>query len=474
MNKSKEKWPKYYNRMILQPNPNGDIGIICGWTKKEVIEEKLDENTKERVAAIGQLYSPEGINYIIRNLFLNPELKYLFVVGLNLSKSFDFFHDFLFRSVEGSVLHKEIPVHRIEEFRNWFAQHTYFVKDEKELSDFVKSLEKTEEGWTKNAEEFTDPEPVAVDTYPSEKIGFRVEDKKVADAWLKVLDRLVRFGEKKKTQYGDEERVLIGFTTIISEEDPEDFYLPDYLTFGKSELDNYFNQIMTDNIPDDLEYTYGSRLRNHGNVNQIENIIEKLKEEDCTRRAVGVLWNVEIDSNNPKPPCLNLIQAVVNDDKLYLTCYIRSNDMFGGWPQNAMAMLKVQEEIARAVGKKRGKLMIVSNDAHFYERDFGRVKEILKKNKPALECTQDPRGSFVIDIEDNKIKVEQMTPCGQVIKKYYGKTAVEIEHQVYPHVSEILHALDLGSELQKAEVALQLGIDFKQDNPLNFNKLNER
>ena len=35
-------------------------------------------------------------------------------------------------------------------------------------------------------------------------------------------------------------------------------------------------------------------------------------------------------------------------------------------------------------------------------------------------------------------------------------------------VSQIDHALDLGAELQKAEIALQKGIPYKQDNRLEL------
>lgn len=73
-------WPKYYNEVLLKPELSGDIGIVCGWTKKELIEKKLTDENKKRIAVIGQLYSREGLNFIVRNLFLNPNLKHLIFI----------------------------------------------------------------------------------------------------------------------------------------------------------------------------------------------------------------------------------------------------------------------------------------------------------------------------------------------------------------------------------------------------------
>ncbi|MBU1557356.1 hypothetical protein KKC45_00095 [Patescibacteria group bacterium] len=464
----KMAWPKYYNRMILQPNPKGDVGVVCCWTKKEDIEKKLDEETKERVCALGQLYSRDGLNYIIRNSFLNPNLKYFVITGLKLSDSSIFFNELLEGKIDGEdVLQKEIPREKIKQFVEWFKDHSYFVEED-ELDETIKKLNEKEKNWIEKTEDFPEFEYPKVNSYPSEKMGFRLEDKKIADLWLKVVDRVMKFGHEKPTQYGDMHRELIDVVTVVSGENPDNFYLPEHLTYTREELDDYLKQVMTKEIPEGLSYTYGSRLRDHKNVNQIQSMIDKLKEEDFSRRAVGVLWNVEWDNSNPKPPCLNLVQALVSENKVYFSCYFRSNDMFGSWPQNAMAMRSVHKEIADALGKEMGKMIIVSTSAHIYERDYEKAKKVLEDYKPKLECAQDPRGSFVIELKESKIKVIHMTPDGQAIGEFFGDTAIEIMNQVYPFISDILHALDLGAELQKAEIALKQGINFKQDNPLEL------
>ena len=226
--------------------------------------------------------------------------------------------------------------------------------------------------------------------------------------------------------------------------------------------------MMTDHIYDGVEYTYGSRLRNFNGINQIQFIIKDLKVNNFSRRAIAFTWDVIKDNGNPKSPCLNLIQALVQKKQVYLTAYLRSNDIYRAWPQNAFALRKVQKEIADALGLKMGKLNIISNSAHIYERDFLAASEIVNKYKPKKECTQDPRGNFVFTIENKKIIASHFTPDGQIIQKFEGQTAREIHDQIFTFVSDSLHAFYLGSELIKAEIALKKNIPYIQDQELKL------
>ncbi len=450
--------------MISSPNLNGDVGIICGWTKKEEIEKRLDGKSKKRIAAIGQLYSKEGLNYIIRNIFLNPGLKYLIVAGSNLSGSIDFMKDFLFgTSYEDGIFHKEIPGDKINQFREWFKDHTLFV-EEADINDIISKLKEHEENWIEKPEEFPEAKCRESIDLPSEGVGIRLEKRKVAELWLDVLYHIMKFGSLKKTQYGGTQKELVGLTTVISNEDPCNLYLPNYLTFGKEELDNYLPQMMTAENFTGIEYTYGEQLRNHGGINQIESIIEQIMSENFTRRAIATTWDVKKHNKNPKSPCLISIQALVNGGYLQLICYIRSNDMYGAWPQNALALRSIQKEIADSTGCKMGKLIIISASAHIYEKDFVKALEVVKRNRPKIGCVEDERGDFLISVSDSKIKATHLLPAGgHPIQSFEGKSARELMIKITPFISQIPHALYIGGELLKAEIALENGTEYIQD-----------
>lgn len=460
-------WPKYYANQILIPSPSGFIGIVSGWTKKEHLAEIISPKNQEKVAAIGQLYSKEGLNYIIRNLFLNPHITKLIVTGKDLSGALKFFKEFLKENQGLQFIHKEIPAGKIQEFRAWFEANTIFA-DESQINEIIAHESAPNFGWTSEAVDFPDQEQREQTDFPSEEVCFRLEDKKIADLWLKVLDRILKFGVNKMSQYSEMQRELVNITTVINGEDPDNPYLPDYLYFNAKDLENYYPQLMTDHIFEGVEYTYGSRFRNFNGINQVQSIIDDLKANNFSRRAIAFTWDVMKDNGNPKSPCINLIQALVQNEKVYLTTYIRSNDMYRAWPQNAFALRKVQKEIADALNLRMGKLCIVSNSAHIYERDFLAASEMVSNHKPKTECTQDPRGNFIIALENNKITASHFSPEGQFLQKFEGQTARELQNQIFTFVSETLHALDLGKELMKAEIALKNKLPYQQDQELNF------
>ncbi len=459
-------WPKYYSNQIIIPNADGFIGIICGWTKKEHINEIISDENKSKIGAIGQLYSKEGINYIIRNIFCNPKISKLIVTGNDLSGSLKFFHNFLTENQGLQIIHKEIPADKVQEFRMWFKKNTIFI-NESELNQ-VLVKQNAPENWLKEIIDFPDQKQRENTDFPSEEVCFRLEDKKIADLWLKVLDRVLKFGVNKMSQYAEMQRELVNITTIISDEDPDNPFLPDFLYFNKKDLENYYPQLMTDHILDGVEYTYGSRFRNFNGINQVKEMIKELKENNFSRRAIAFTWDVMKDTGNPKSPCINLIQALVQRERVYLTTFIRSNDMYRAWPQNAFALRNVQKEIAQALNLKIGKLCIVSSSAHIYERDFLSASEMVEKHKPKTECIQDPRGNFEIKVEQDKIVVSHFSPDGQFIQKFEGHSSVEIQNQIFTFISDILHALDLGKELAKAELALKKKVPYLQDQELKI------
>lgn len=457
-------WPKYYaSQLILNQKPGATVAVTTGWTKKDDVWNKLSEESKAKILSVGQLYSKEGINFIIRNLFLNPEVNFLVITGRDLSGSLKEFRGFL-NGEKKEFIHEEIPEERIKEFIDYFSKNHLFV-DVSEVDNALSKLEvsKLPKRWTEKPIEFDDHMATEATTFPSEKVGFRIEGGKVADVWLKVLDRILKFGYVKMSQYGEKQRELVDLITVINNENPDEPHLPSYLYFTKEDLINYFPQLMTDNVFEGVEYTYGSRLRNHDGINQIEAIVNELKSENYSRRAVAVTWNVRKDCKNEKSPCLDLVQALVEDNVLYLTAYFRSNDMYRAWPQNAYGLLKMQKEVAEALGLIIGKLVIVSCSAHIYERDFLEAQRMIEKNKPKLECEMDPRGNFVIEIKDEEIVVKHVDTEGMFLQEFRGKTASELRNQISKFVSDATHGIYLGSELYRAELALKNKTDFIQD-----------
>ena len=75
-------WPKYYKeRLWLGDVDEGFVGIVTLWTPIEVFSSLVDDRLKKKVSVIGQLHTKRGVEFIFRNLWLNPKIRYLILCG---------------------------------------------------------------------------------------------------------------------------------------------------------------------------------------------------------------------------------------------------------------------------------------------------------------------------------------------------------------------------------------------------------
>jgi dCMP deaminase len=97
-----------------------------------------------------------------------------------------------------------------------------------------------------------------------------------------------------------------------------------------------------------------------------------------------------------------------------------------------------------------------------------------------LNTCSDARGNFLITLEDEQIKVVLTHPeTGAELEKFYGKNALELKDKISQRAYELQtsHAIDVGTELMKAEFCLKNRIEYEQDKrleELGFEKKAER
>lgn len=118
-------------------------------------------------------------------------------------------------------------------------------------------------------------------------------------------------------------------------------------------------------------------------INQIQNIIDLLRKEPTSRRAILSAWNVGDLDKMALPPChmmyLFKITNHAGQNKPRLNCkmIIRSNDMFLGSPFNIMSTALLTIMISRALNILPGQIAISISDAHVYLNHLNQVNEQL-------------------------------------------------------------------------------------------------
>lgn len=524
-------WPIYFKNILRVGNLESNVAVATLWTERDVVEKIL---TKNSYAVVGNLYAAAGINHIIRNVFANPMIRYIVVWGADMSQSGHALVKLMEKGIDDKhqiidargELEKEIPVAAILGFRENvrvidlrgkpFAQVNETIKNLKKLPPFAE------------APRIFPPAKPNVSEWPSESVGFRAEGDTVAQTWLKILNLIQRYGKTEKTRYASNNKLkeILNLTAIINREDPKKEYLPHYMPFSMQELTAYYPEMLTKRKIPGSAYNYGDRMRNQSvdaqgralSVDQIKEIIDLLKRRPFSKKAFAVLYRVDdwVKADTSDTPCMTQLHARITQNKLFVTAYFRSQDMFHGWPRNAFALTRVQKEIADGVGIGMGPLTLITMSAHMYADDWKTAEDILKESYlPELKyqpryphLVLDRRGNWLIDVEydadftpdkfytapahTHAIKhrasqrpLQEDLLRGKIIAKLFpdekmatplatfeGRTAKEVYWQFVDW--EIMnlpsHIFSIGEELAKAEIALRLGIEFKMDAPLDFSR----
>jgi thymidylate synthase len=147
------------------------------------------------------------------------------------------------------------------------------------------------------------------------------------------------------------------------------------------------------------EYTYHDRY-----AHQIPFILQELKRNPLTRRAIMNIRDFKVDSSNADPACMQSIQFFIRGDKLHMKVLFRSNDLPEAFFFNAFALIKLQEKVAAELGIPVGSYTHRANSMHCYEKNFGMLENFVKsiETKPAEELTYEYEG-FYRDLMEESI-----------------------------------------------------------------------
>ncbi len=477
----------------------GAVGFCTVWNEPKAVLRQAPR-LLEKAAIVGTLYSAQGVNVIIRNLALNPHIRRLYVWGHgHLSQTkFGIMGIGIFRKLwaegprpDGSVsgtsfrLEREIDLNVLQHMR----QHVELVDvSTADLAGAVATVESTATEPYMKPMRFPDAVSSTPDTFPSEQVGWLIHGHGIIDAWLHVVERIMRYGTVKGTQYGSQQKELIGATWVVRDEDPANICLPtdwpeelrEVTGATKDAIHEYHDVFLSADKPPGVSYTYGNRLQRYprpdgGTIDQIvESVIQNLRASPDTRRAVATTIVPWIDATSDEPPCITQVQAIQSHGALHFLVTVRSHDIFKAAIPNAFGLRMLQGRIAGETGFTLGALQITSQSAHIYETDWENAKKLAAcafweaPVRPLNAEDTDPRGLFLIRVHEGKILVEFNGTDGTPLLSFEGTNADRLAQELSKHdlMSQTSHALDIGVQLARAEVALKQGLPFTQDRPV--------
>lgn len=149
------------------------------------------------------------------------------------------------------------------------------------------------------------------------------------------------------------------------------------------------------------------RTPNGKPIDQISQVINKIKTSPHDRRLIVSAWNVADIEEMAKaglPPCHSLFQFYVSQDgRLSCQLYQRSADMFLGVPFNIASYALLTMMVAHVCNLKLGEFVHTFGDTHIYVNHIDQVKEQLKRKPrkmPTMQLNPKVKDIFAFTLQD--------------------------------------------------------------------------
>ena len=257
---------------------------------------------------------------------------------------------------------------------------------------------------------------------------FPVKTEVAASSWehqlIALMQNILQTGESRKDRTGTGTRALFGqrldidlkqgYPLVTTKKTPFQMVKSELLWFLEGSSDErrlaeihfrnrepHNRTIWSDNaeapywkhkasFPGDLGRVYGVQWRSwlsHDNlgqavvIDQIANMVDKIKNNPTDRRILVSAWNVaELDAM-ALPPCHLMFQAYVsNSRELSLQVYMRSVDVCLGLPFNIASYAMLTHMLAHVTGCTVGRLIMDLGDTHIYDNHLAGAELQVSRN----------------------------------------------------------------------------------------------
>jgi len=194
---------------------------------------------------------------------------------------------------------------------------------------------------------------------------------------------------------------------------------PEFAELYKEQMARFQEKVLADDEfakkYGDLGPVYGKQWRSWaatdgGQIDQLKNVVESIKNNPDSRRHLVTAWNPEFIDDMALPPCHIIFQFYVADGKLSCQLYQRSADVFLGVPFNIASYALLTHLVAQECGLEPGEFIHTTGDTHLYVNHLEQVQEQLGRDPRPLPSLKLTEGKSMFDMEMEDIQIEGYDP----------------------------------------------------------------
>lgn len=181
------------------------------------------------------------------------------------------------------------------------------------------------------------------------------------------------------------------------------------------------------NADGDLGPVYGAQWRNWNNegIDQIQQVIDSIKNNPNSRRHIVTAWNPSVLPDEHEkdfaknvaagkaalPPCHAFFQFYVANNKLSCQLYQRSADVFLGVPFNIASYSLLTMMMAQVCGLEPGDFVHTFGDVHIYNNHMEQVKlQLSREPRPLPTMKLNPEVKSLFDFKYEDFTLENYNP----------------------------------------------------------------
>ncbi len=137
-----------------------------------------------------------------------------------------------------------------------------------------------------------------------------------------------------------------------------------------------------------------------GSINQIDQVIEQVKNNPDSRRLIVCAWNVGELDQMALPPCHTLFQFYVQEGHLSCQLYQRSADLFLGVPFNIASYALLTLMVAQVCGLQPGTFVHTFGDLHLYNNHLEQARlQLSREPRPLPRMSLNPAVKTIHDFK---------------------------------------------------------------------------